>query len=122
MQVFVQFELFKSIIDRKQILSPREAIGGQLQKIQASGKMFFRNGVDSTVDVDETNVLMIFRPVIDVVSAVVIFAPRCSVTFHSLGDDADRTLFEQAYCLHIGIMDATKVVTIRQFNHLPAIS
>ena len=38
MEVFVKLELFETITDREQVLRVRQVVGGQLQRIQESGK------------------------------------------------------------------------------------
>ena len=38
MEVFVKLELFDTITDREQVLRVRQVVGGQMQRIQESGK------------------------------------------------------------------------------------
>ncbi len=38
MEIFVKLELSETITDREQVLRVRQAIGGQMQRIQESGK------------------------------------------------------------------------------------
>ncbi len=73
MEVFVKLELFETITDREQILRVRQVVGGQMQRIQESGKVKMlrifsdaRGGI-ALLDIDSSEELfdLLGAPIID---------------------------------------------------------
>jgi muconolactone delta-isomerase len=73
MEVFVKLELFETITDREQVLRVRQVAGGQMQRIQESGKVKLlrifsdaRGGI-ALLDVDSSEELfdLLGAPILD---------------------------------------------------------